>query len=228
MSRESAGRRLKRAVVPPLTAALLRGLWLSARVTRLVPERAEAVLRSPEPFILAFWHCKLFFAQHALGGRKVTALISQHGDGELIARTMARFGHAAARGSSTRGGALAMREALRVARAGGSLAITPDGPKGPARKVKPGVIEIARAAGIPILPCSLAARPVKRLASWDRFEVPLPFARLVIAHGSPLRVERHATEARREALGLELEAELDSLTDLCERVAGNESAGGGA
>lgn len=223
MSQERLGRRIMRVAVPPLTAALLRGIWLSARVTWIRPEIAAPLLRDPAPFILAFWHCKLFFAQHALRGRRVTALISQHGDGELIARTMARFGHAAARGSSTRGGAQALRESLRVARAGGSLAITPDGPKGPPRVVKPGVIELARAAGIPILPCSLAARPVKRLASWDRCEVPLPFCHMAIAYGEPLRVPRDGSEAERESAASRLGAVLEDLTDECELRVGNRA-----
>ena len=221
MSETSRARRALLAAAPPLAAALIRLTWASSRVTWIGRERGEAVLRAPEPFILAFWHCKLFLMQHALMGRPVTALISRHGDGELIARTMARFGHGAARGSSTRGGAAALREALQVARGGGSLAITPDGPKGPAREVKPGVVEIARAAGIPVLPCSLAARPCRRLRSWDRFEVPAPFARVAIAYGEPLRVDRRASEAAREDAARRLGAELDALTDACERsVAG--------
>jgi lysophospholipid acyltransferase (LPLAT)-like uncharacterized protein len=221
VSGASAGRRALLAAAPPLASGLIRLTWATARVSWTGREQAEPLLRSPEPFILAFGHCKLFLMQYALLGRPVTALISRHGDGELIARTMARFGHDAARGSSTRGGAQALREALRAAHAGRSLAITPDGPKGPARSVKPGVIEIARAAGIAILPCSLAARPARRLRSWDRFEVPWPFARVAVAYGPALRVERRASEGEREAAAARLGAELDALTDGCERAVGN-------
>jgi lysophospholipid acyltransferase (LPLAT)-like uncharacterized protein len=213
----TASRRILRALAPPLAAGLIRATWATARVTWLGLERAEPLLRGTEPFVLAFWHCKLWLMQHALRGRRVTALISRHEDGELIARTMARFGHAAARGSSTRGGAQALREALRIARAGGALAVTPDGPKGPARVVKPGVVEIARAGGLPILPCSLAARPVRRLRSWDRFEIPFPFARVAIAYGEPLRVAREATPHEREAWCARLGGALDALTDAAER-----------
>jgi lysophospholipid acyltransferase (LPLAT)-like uncharacterized protein len=207
--------RALRAAIPRLASGLIRLQWATARVTWIGREGAEPVLRSPEPFVLAFWHCQLFLMQYALLGRPVTALISRHGDGELIARTMERFGHSAARGSSTRGGSAALREAIAVARGGGALAITPDGPKGPAREVKPGVVEIARAAGIPILPCAMASRPCRRLRSWDRFEVPLPFARVAVAYGQAMRVERDAGEGEREAAAAELKARLDVLTDAC-------------
>jgi lysophospholipid acyltransferase (LPLAT)-like uncharacterized protein len=207
-------------VIPPLAEALIRGLWATARVEWRGADALDGMSRSAagDRFILAFWHCKLLLMQYALRGRRVTALISQHGDGELIARTMARFGHRAARGSSTRGGAAALREGIRVARAGGSLAITPDGPKGPARIVKPGVIELARATGLPILPASLAYAHAWRLASWDRFEVPLPFSRAVIAFGEPLTCPREAGEARRETLRRALEERLALLTADCERA----------
>lgn len=214
--RSRALRAAARALGPALAATLIRTTWATARVTWIRRESAEPLLLGEEPFVLAFWHCKLWLMQHALLGRKVTAVISQHDDGELIARAMARFGHSAARGSSTRGGDRALREALRIARAGGALAITPDGPKGPARVVKPGVVEIARGASVPILPCSLAARPIRRLRSWDRFEIPAPFARVAVAYGEPLRVARDADGAERAAACERLGAVLDALTLECE------------
>lgn len=212
-------------LVPPLAEALIRGLWASARVEWRGVEQIERLEREGSSFILAFWHCKLLLMQYALRGRAVTALISRHGDGELIARTMARFGHEAARGSSTRGGTQALRTAIRVAQAGGSIAITPDGPRGPARIAKPGVVEIARATGLPILPVSLGYSHCKRLRSWDRFEVPLPFSRLIIAHGEPISCPKSANEPEREEIRRLLEARLTALTDECERAA---TAGAGS
>lgn len=216
-ARRAASRRLLATLVPPAAEILIRATWASSRVTWIRPEIVDGMLARGEPFILAFWHCKLFLAQYALRGRNVTALISRHGDGELIARTMARFGHCAARGSSTRGGTQALREAIRLARGGESIAITPDGPKGPARQAKPGVLEIARATGLRILPISLAASWTRRLASWDRFEVPLPFGRIAVAYGDPLACPEDAGDADREALRRELEARLDALSTECER-----------
>lgn len=211
--------------MPPLAEALIRGLWATTRVEWRSPGALERLASERQSFILAFWHCKLLLMQYALRGLPVTALISRHGDGELIARTMARFGHEAARGSSTRGGAEALRTAIRVARAGGSIAITPDGPKGPARVAKPGVVAIARATGLPILPVSLAYSSCRRLSSWDRFEVPLPFSRLVIAHGEPLSCATSAREHEREDIRRMLEERLLALTTECERAAASRGGG---
>ena len=208
------------AIVPPAAELLIRALWATSRPTFLRPELVDGLNHAGTPFILAFWHCKLFLMQYALRGRRVTALISQHGDGELIARTMARFGHSAARGSSTRGGSRALREAIRVAEDGGSIAITPDGPRGPARVAKAGVVEIARATGLPILPASLAFSSCRRLASWDRFEVPFPFTRMAIAYGETIACARDADETTRERVRRLLEERLAALDAECAAAVG--------
>jgi lysophospholipid acyltransferase (LPLAT)-like uncharacterized protein len=220
VSRSAPLRAALRAVVPPLAATLIRATWASCRVTWIRRPILEDLLRDGTPFILAFWHSRLWFMPHAVLGKSVTAFISASEDGELIARTMARLGHGAARGSSTRAGDRAFRTALRVARAGGSLAITPDGPKGPPCVVKPGVVELARATGFPILPCSLAHAHALRLRSWDRFEVPAPFSRVAIAYGAPRLVARETSRAVREQAARDLGTELDALTAECERSLG--------
>jgi lysophospholipid acyltransferase (LPLAT)-like uncharacterized protein len=226
MSERRRRKALLHAVVPPLAAGVIRLIWKTARVKFIRREMGAAILHAEAPFIIAFWHCQLLLMPYSLQGReRVTVLISQHGDGELIARTIARFGHPSARGSSRKGGVQVLREALRIAKAGDPLAITPDGPRGPARVVKPGVAEIARLTGAPILPCALAARPVRRMRSWDRFEVPLPFSRVALAYGEPMRLERDADDAARAALCVRLATCLDDLTRECEQALG---ARGGA
>lgn len=210
------------ALAPPLAAALIRALWATARVTWIRREIVEGLVARGQQYVMAFWHSRLLLMRYAYSGRRLAAVISAHGDGELIARTMARFGHAAVRGSSTRGGSRAMRDALRFARDGGDLAITPDGPRGPARRAKIGAIEMARWTGLPILPISLAARPARELGSWDGFEVPVPFARVAVAYGEPLWCGRDDDEGRREALRQRLEERLDALTNECRAAVGLE------
>jgi hypothetical protein len=103
-------------------------------------------------------------------------LISRHRDGEIIARIVARFGHRAVRGSSTRGGASALRDLIRLGRAGADLVVTPDGPKGPRQEAKLGVIQLARATGLPIVPlafsCSKKNSSRAGIGSWS----PIPSA----------------------------------------------------
>jgi lysophospholipid acyltransferase (LPLAT)-like uncharacterized protein len=109
-------------------------------------------------YILAFWHDHLLLMLHARYRRPIMGLISKSKDGEIIARVMELYGTEAARGSSTRGGGAALRELIRAAREGKNLAFTPDGPKGPRRIAKDGVVYAARATGLPVVPVAFAAK----------------------------------------------------------------------
>jgi len=150
-------------------------------------------------------------------GRRISVLVSQSRDGELIARTVARFGIDASRGSSSRGGAAGMRSLLRKAGEGYDLAFTPDGPRGPAAEVQPGVILAAQATGWPVQPVALAATRCRRLRSWDRFIVPLPLSTVHFVYGEPLVLDRRADPAAGAA---ELKRRLDLAAAEAERLAG--------
>lgn len=195
------------AAVGFLAAGLIRLL----RATVCLEHHGDGEMRRMEreggPFIVAFWHRHLLLMPYCYRRGRISILISRHRDGELIARTMGRFGFAASRGSSTRGGAAALRELLRRVREGRDLAFTPDGPKGPVGVVKPGVVQVAALAGVPIQPVALAASRCRRLASWDRFVVPLPGSRVHLVYGELLRVARGADlEAAAAELGRRLDA----------------------
>jgi len=158
-------------------------------------------------FLLAFWHRHLLLMPYSYRGRAISVLVSRHRDGELIARTVAHFGIHTSRGSSTRGGVAGVRELLRQLRDGYDLAFTPDGPKGPAGVAKPGAVQVAALAGIPIVPVALAASRARALTSWDRFLIPLPGSRVHLVYGEPWYVERGADmeEAARQ-LGRRIDA----------------------
>jgi lysophospholipid acyltransferase (LPLAT)-like uncharacterized protein len=111
--------------------------------------------------IVAFWHGRQLMMPFAYRGKKISILISRHRDGELIARTVGRFGFHAARGSTTRGGAAALMHLARSARAGDDLAVTPDGPRGPRQAVQLGVVELAKLTGRPIIPLAFGASKKK-------------------------------------------------------------------
>jgi len=121
-----------------------------------------------ERLILAFRHRHLLLMVYVYRGRRIAVLCSRSRDGELTTRVIARFGIATSRGSSSRAGAAGLRDLLRKARAGYDLAFTPDGPRGPAGVVQPGVIAADAATGWPVIPVALAASRCRRLASWDR------------------------------------------------------------
>lgn len=130
-------------------------------------------------------------------------LVSRHGDGELIARILLALGYEVARGSSTRGGARAALELLEFARTKTSdIGITPDGPKGPARKAQEGCVFLASRSGLPLLPLAAAIGSAWTLRSWDQFMIPKPFSRIVVASGDPIEVP---PEIEREAMRTYLE-----------------------
>lgn len=172
------------------------------------------------PVIFILWHARLLSLVHRHRGEGVVALVSRHRDGEYIARVIRRGGFEAARGSSTRGGGEALRDLVRWTRKGHDIAITPDGPKGPARRLKPGALTLARITGLPLMPAAAAASRSWRAASWDRFVVPAPFARIHVRYAPPIHIPRDASEEKLEALRLHAESELNRITDEVDREAG--------
>ena len=204
------------AALSLLAAGFIRGLRSTLRLRHHGDERVREWERRGEPFILAFWHRHLLLMPYAYRGRRISVLVSQSRDGELIARTVARLGIDASRGSSSRGGIAGMRSLLRKAAEGWDIAFTPDGPRGPLREVQPGVILAAASTGLPIQPVAIAASRAKLLRSWDRFLVPLPFSAVHLVYGEPLVVERRGNL---EQAAAELKARLDAAEAAAERWA---------
>ena len=188
-------------MVPPLGAGLIRFLLATMRIRTVSPPPWDELRREKGGVIFAFWHSRLLLMSYVARDRDVEVLISRHRDGEIISRIVARLGFSSVRGSSTRGGASALRRMPRIVRDGKDLAITPDGPRGPACRVQPGVILAARLSGRPVLPVTFASDHFHSFGSWDRFQVPRPFSRGVFVWGEPLRVSREDDlEERRQAL----------------------------
>ena len=194
-----------------MAAAFIRALHATLRIRHVDVGRIERLNDAGRNYIIAFWHAHLLMMIYAAFARPIHVMISQHRDGELIARTMGLFGARSLRGSSTRGGAVALKAMIRAARAGAILGITPDGPRGPRHEVQPGVVLAAQAAMIPIMPIVFVARRKTLLRSWDRFEIPMPFSRALFVYGNPLDVPRDATREDVERLRLALQDELLTL-----------------
>ena len=159
-------------VLPLFGAGVIRLLGRTMRIRTEGADRVDVLHRRGQPIILAFWHAQQLMIPLGYRGAGTHILISRHRDGEVIARIVARFGHRAVRGSSTRGGAGALRELIRLGRSGADLVVTPDGPKGPRLVAKLGVIQLARATGMPIVPlafsCSKKNSSRAGTGSWSR------------------------------------------------------------
>lgn len=142
----------------------------------------------------------------------MAGMVSASRDGGLLARVLEHFDIEPVRGSSSRRGGQALREMVSWAESGYDLAITPDGPRGPCYTVQDGVISTAQLTGLPIVPVSYHLIWKIRSKSWDRFQIPLPFTRCEITVGKTMRVPRETSDAEREELRKQLEAELLAIT----------------
>jgi lysophospholipid acyltransferase (LPLAT)-like uncharacterized protein len=205
------------------------GAWLGAQVLRALGgswrmeganTRDGRPLATEGPTLFALWHARLLPLIYAHRGQGVVVLISRHRDGELVARVVRHLGYAPARGSSTRGGEEGLREMLAGARRGVSLAVTVDGPRGPAERVKPGVAYMASRTGLAVTPVAACAASLRRLRSWDRFVVPLPFARVVVAYGAPIAVPPGLEPEALEPWRIRIERALAELTARTQAAAG--------
>jgi hypothetical protein len=190
-------------------------VWLLGHTWRIeehnAPGYEEARARG-EKFILAFWHARQLPLVYTHRGRGVVVLVSNHRDGELVARILERLGNRTARGSSTRQGEIGMRQMVMAAREGRWIAITPDGPRGPAERAKEGLTFLAARIGYRVVPLASSARASWVLRSWDRFRIPRPFTRVHIAHGEPLAVAPEESAATAESERARVEAALNALT----------------
>lgn len=200
-------RRAELAAIAGLGAPLLRLLGRTLRFEWQGREHLDALDRDGERYIVALWHGHILPGMFYFRDRGIVVVTSENFDGEWIARIIQRFGFGAARGSSSRGGARALRVLMRsIAEA--PAAFTVDGPRGPRGVAHPGIVWLARATGHPILPIHAAADRAWTLGSWDRTHIPKPWSRVVLTIGAPMRVAREAGEAALDDARLDVEARL--------------------
>jgi lysophospholipid acyltransferase (LPLAT)-like uncharacterized protein len=215
--RMTPARRLLYAIAVPLAIGLIRMWWRLCRVVRIEGlEHLEAALAKAPSLVPCYWHqhqlyCGKFLVEQRARGMIPGWLISPSVDGELGAMMVRRFGGSVIRGSSTHTGARALRDYYQaLVRDNVSPVITPDGPRGPRFKFKPGALLLAQMSGRPILPMAYAASRAW-LIKWDRFVIPVPFSRVALAIGPPCYVPRVTDAAMLERLQQQMEQELRRL-----------------
>ncbi len=170
--------RLKIALATALVAAVLRLLGITWRISSSFAAGAEGEPKRGERRIFCFWHRALIPAVWCFRERGIAVMTSRSRDGEYISQLIERFGFRAVRGSSSRGGAVALLAMRRELEAGGQAAFTPDGPRGPRYQAKPGPVVLARNTGIPLYCFYVACDRAWQLKSWDAMLIPKPFARV--------------------------------------------------
>ncbi len=177
--------------VPPIAYLLLKLLFFTCKKKLCFKGKRDI----DKPAVIAFWHGELLMA--ILGyiefrkGVEIDSMISDHSDGEMIARVIKLFGGGVVRGSSTKGGIKALKGAFKTLELKRDLGITPDGPKGPRHSVAEGIVLIARKKGVPVVTINCKPSSYWQFDSWDKFVLPKPFSTLNLYIGEPLYLDKN-------------------------------------
>lgn len=206
------GQDLKDGLISFLGWLLIQFIGRTSRFTVKGFDRFREMARSGQGLIIIVWHGRTMLPVFYCRNMGIQAIISLSRDGELQSRIFERFGFAVIRGSSGRGGMKAALTAVKRLQEGGVLAITPDGPKGPANEVQDGTIFMAKKAGVPIMPLGVGISRRKLMPTWDSYALPKPFCRCGLIFGEPLEVPGEAGDS-------ELKEMLKNALDEMEREA---------
>jgi hypothetical protein len=193
-------------------------LWKATlRITIVGEEHRQAIRAKGKKPLHAIWHQRMVGGILAHRGEGYVTMASKSEDGEIIATFLKYWGFVAARGSSSRGGDVASAEFLEALASAPGGALTPDGPRGPARSCKRGILVLAEQGNGLVLPSSSSSSSPRFLNSWDRFLMPMPFSRCVVVFGPPL--ERGVDETE-EVFLARAAAAIDAVTDEADRLCG--------
>jgi lysophospholipid acyltransferase (LPLAT)-like uncharacterized protein len=209
--RASRSKRLQARVISAIGYPIIAALGSTLRWRAEGVDELEAVARSGRQPIMAFWHGRILPATVYFRRRGIVVITSENFDGEWIAGIIERFGYGTARGSTSRGARKALLQLKHDMAAGKPAAFTLDGPRGPACVAQPGAVWLAKVTGNPVVPFHIESNRHWTLNSWDRTQIPKPFATASIAIGQPLEIAPDADAAALEQASRELEARLRTL-----------------
>ncbi|MDH3215782.1 MAG: lysophospholipid acyltransferase family protein [Candidatus Krumholzibacteria bacterium] len=196
-----------------LGACLIR-LWGRTWRIRFIDEDVLEQARKVSPAVIyTFWHGRLLALAYSYRSQSVHVLASEHRDGELMGQTIRFLGFGHVRGSSSRGGARAIRQLVDKLRQGFDLGISVDGPKGPKHVFKSGSLEIAKLTGCALIPITASSKRHWALSSWDSFQLPKPFTKVFVRVGEPVFVSSDATPEVLEEKRLQVERVLRAITE---------------
>jgi lysophospholipid acyltransferase (LPLAT)-like uncharacterized protein len=225
--RSSLSKRAQARLIAAVGYRLVASLGSTLRWRTEGLERLDEIVATGRQPIMSFWHGRILPATYFFRRRGIVVITSENFDGEWIAGIIERFGYGTARGSTSRGGRKALLQLIRDMAAGKPTGFTVDGPRGPARVAQPGAVWLAKATGNPVLPFHLEADRHWTLSSWDRTQVPKPYATVALAIGEPLEVAADADDAGVETARGVLEGRLHALEQRAlELVCGSTSPQG--
>ncbi|MFZ5517005.1 MAG: lysophospholipid acyltransferase family protein [Candidatus Zhuqueibacterota bacterium] len=194
-----------------LGSLFIMALGKSIRVTVINKEYLDALYNENARILFVLWHGRMFIPIFCHRNQGITAMVSQHADGEMIAQMVHKLGYRTVRGSSTRGGNEAFHGMVSVLKTGAPCAIIPDGPQGPRHMLKPGALYISQQCGAYLCPITFASKRKKEFRSWDRFYLPGPFTKSVLVYGEPMRVPQNISAEQLEEIRQQFEAGMIDL-----------------
>jgi hypothetical protein len=209
----------KRIILIALRVILWRValLWCKTlKITRVNADQFDELRRNGKNVVIAFWHGSMFvgwFLHRPKTNWNISALVSQSNDGEFLSTILERWNYTMIRGSSHLGGKEAMELMVDEVEKGNSLAITPDGPRGPRHEMKMGAVRVAQRTEVPLILVGIAASRKKQLRSWDKFEVPLPFSSIVAKYSEPIIVPKELNNESLDEFKLKLQNFMVKLTE---------------
>lgn len=216
--RASRSRRLEARLISIVGYRLVAALGATLRWRTTGLEHFDGIRASGRQPVMAFWHGRILPATYFFRRRGIVVITSENFDGEWIAGIIERFGYGTARGSTSRGARKALLQLTRAMAAGRAAGFTVDGPRGPALVAQPGAVWLAKATGNPVVPFHLEADRHWTLHSWDRTQVPKPFATVALAVGAPFDVPADADEAGIESARQLLEERLHGVEAAARRL----------
>ncbi|NUN09459.1 MAG: lysophospholipid acyltransferase family protein [Ignavibacteriaceae bacterium] len=194
-----------------LTYGLVMGVCRSLKAEVINYSPLKELLDKNARVIIAFWHSTMLYPWYFHRGRNMMGLTSQSKDGEILARVLRKWGYQTARGSSHKGGKVALEIMVDYARFEGSVCITPDGPTGPVYKFKPGAVVSAKKASVPLVMLGVAYENAIKLKSWDRFEIPKPFTKVRLIFSDPVYIDKDTEYEKVSEMIIKCEEQLNGL-----------------
>ncbi|MCW7510438.1 lysophospholipid acyltransferase family protein [Leptospira levettii] len=193
-------------LLPLIIVWLQRFIGLTSRFRIFKNEQYEEIFKNKKPYIYSIWHTNVLYSPYLHRNKNVAVLISESKDGDFINQVVHRFGNSSIRGSSSKGGSKALKAMIQHLKKGLPAAFTPDGPRGPALIVQPGIIAAAQVTQVPIVPFHYeCSRQWILEKAWDKHRVPKPFTTFVVSYGEPIYVPRELNEVEFENMRLKVE-----------------------
>jgi lysophospholipid acyltransferase (LPLAT)-like uncharacterized protein len=213
-------RRVRPRVLSGPVAALVRLIGITLRIRTVDEDKFEGIEGGK---ILCGWHGRSSIAGAKYRDRGFWVIISLSKDGEIQNRIFQKLGFKTIRGSTGRGGERALVESIRALRDGGTMALTPDGPRGPSGVAQPGMLAMARKSGCALVPVGISSKPRILLKNaWDKHMIPVPFGKSMMVFGDPYYLAKDATEEQIEEVRLKLQQDMHTLQAEAERLLGQE------